>query len=66
MAYNVTPPPTAGPSGTKAFHTILAGRKCYRVSKDKNEVVWPPHLEAALMEGPGPTGQYTRSVRPGR
>ncbi|EIW57038.1 uncharacterized protein TRAVEDRAFT_65868 [Trametes versicolor FP-101664 SS1] len=51
MAYNVTPPPTAGPSGTKAFHTILAGRKCYRVSKDKNEVVWPPHLEAALMEG---------------
>ncbi|KAI0820514.1 hypothetical protein BC628DRAFT_1422847 [Trametes gibbosa] len=52
MSYNVTPPPTAaGPSGSKAFHTILAGRKCYRVSKEKNEVVWPPQLEAALMEG---------------
>lgn len=34
-----------------AFKTILAGRKCYRMSKDKNEVVWPPLLEAALMEG---------------
>ncbi|KAI0632606.1 hypothetical protein C8Q77DRAFT_1058743 [Trametes polyzona] len=44
-----SPSPKAGPS--KAFQTILAGRKCYRVSKDKNEVVWPPQLEAALMEG---------------
>ena len=41
------------PSSTPpaAFQTILAGRKCYRMSKDKNEVVWPPLLEAALMEG---------------
>ena len=39
------------PSPTEATQTILKGRKCYRVSKDKNEVVWPPHLEAALMEG---------------
>ncbi|KAH9856070.1 hypothetical protein C2E23DRAFT_882201 [Lenzites betulinus] len=54
MSYhNVTPPPTAaaGAPGSKAFRTILAGRKCYRVSKEKNEVVWPPQLEAALMEG---------------
>ncbi|KAH9926629.1 uncharacterized protein BXZ73DRAFT_49381 [Epithele typhae] len=39
------------PSPKQATQTILAGRKCYRISKDKNEVVWPPHLEAALMEG---------------
>lgn len=47
------PPPmsSAAPSSKHAFQTILAGRKCYRMSKDKNEVVWPPHLEAALMEG---------------
>ena len=43
----------AAPSSSKAnFETILAGRKCYRMSKEKNEVVWPPHLEQALMEGP--------------
>ncbi|KAI0365838.1 hypothetical protein BV20DRAFT_982315 [Pilatotrama ljubarskyi] len=45
------PPPSTDPSCSKAIQSILAGRKCYRVSKDKNEVVWPPHLEAALMEG---------------
>ncbi|TFK83852.1 hypothetical protein K466DRAFT_655020 [Polyporus arcularius HHB13444] len=41
----------SSPSPSGAFQTILSGRKCYRMSKDKNEVVWPPHLEAALMEG---------------
>ncbi len=42
----------AVPSSSKGnFETILAGRKCYRMSKEKNEVVWPPHLEQALMEG---------------
>ena len=41
------------PSCSKVnFEMILAGRKCYRMSKEKNEVVWPPHLEQALMEGP--------------
>ncbi|KAI0665508.1 hypothetical protein C8Q78DRAFT_986295 [Trametes maxima] len=42
---------SAGAGSSKTFETILAGRKCYRVSKDKNEVVWPPNLEAALIEG---------------
>ncbi|RPD58631.1 hypothetical protein L226DRAFT_466575 [Lentinus tigrinus ALCF2SS1-7] len=42
---------SSSPTPPAAFQTILAGRKCYRMSKDKNEVVWPPHLEAALMEG---------------
>ncbi|KAM5534138.1 hypothetical protein V8D89_012158 [Ganoderma adspersum] len=42
----------AVPSSSKSnFESILAGRKCYRMSKEKNEVVWPPHLEQALMEG---------------
>ncbi|KAI1787089.1 hypothetical protein LXA43DRAFT_737489 [Ganoderma leucocontextum] len=42
----------AVPSSSKTnFESILAGRKCYRMSKEKNEVVWPPHLEQALMEG---------------
>ncbi|KAI0351119.1 hypothetical protein OH77DRAFT_1439428 [Trametes cingulata] len=52
MSYNgPSTPPSTDPSCSKAIQSILAGRKCYRVSKDKNEVVWPPHLEAALMEG---------------
>ncbi len=34
-----------------AMQTILAGRKCYRVSVDKNTILWPPHLETALLEG---------------
>ncbi|KAI0776544.1 hypothetical protein BD413DRAFT_468258 [Trametes elegans] len=53
MSYNPPSSSRAGSSGSgsKTFQTILAGRKCYRVSKDKNEVVWPPQLEAALIEG---------------
>ena len=42
------------PSPEQAAKAILNGRKCYRMSKDKNEVVWPPHLEAALMKGASP------------
>lgn len=34
-----------------ALQTILAGRKCYRMSTDRDEVVWPPLLNSALMEG---------------
>ena len=45
------PTMSPAPNSQNAFKTILAGRKCYRMSKDKNEVVWPIHLEAALMEG---------------
>lgn len=39
------------PSHSNMCHAILAGRKCWRRPKNTNEVVWPPHLEAALMEG---------------
>lgn len=39
------------PSHPNAFRTIIAGRKCWRVPKNTDEVVWPSHLEAALMEG---------------
>ena len=50
------------PSPEQAAKAILNGRKCYRMSKDKNEVVWPPHLEAALMKGafhrPHPVRQH--------
>lgn len=34
-----------------AVETILSGRKCWRIMKGKNEPVWPPALEAALIEG---------------
>ncbi|KAI9060380.1 hypothetical protein FKP32DRAFT_1578107 [Trametes sanguinea] len=44
------PSPKAGSSKVVA-KKILAGRKCYRVSKTSNEVVWPPALEEALIEG---------------
>ncbi|PFH50436.1 hypothetical protein AMATHDRAFT_145028, partial [Amanita thiersii Skay4041] len=32
------------------FHTILGGRKCWKAQKS-GEIVWPPELEAALLEG---------------
>ncbi|OCH88142.1 hypothetical protein OBBRIDRAFT_805572 [Obba rivulosa] len=41
---------TASGSG-EAVNTILSERKCWRVMRDKDEVVWPPPLEAALIEG---------------
>ncbi|KAI0633112.1 hypothetical protein C8Q77DRAFT_1121720 [Trametes polyzona] len=34
-----------------AAKTILAGRKCVRMLKDSEELVWLPPLVAALMEG---------------
>ncbi|KAL4244355.1 TEC1 family protein [Abortiporus biennis] len=34
-----------------AVQTILTGRKCWRIMKGKDEAVWPPQLEAALIEG---------------
>ena len=44
---------SSDPCPVEATQAILAGRKCYRISKDKDEkeAVWPSHLEAALMEG---------------
>lgn len=42
--------PTDGETGT-AVQTILTGRKCWRIMKGKDEAVWPPALEAALIEG---------------
>ncbi|KAI0328812.1 hypothetical protein GY45DRAFT_1435875 [Cubamyces sp. BRFM 1775] len=52
MPYSNSAPPTpaAGPSKMIA-KKILAGRKCYRVSKTSNQVVWPPDIEEALIEG---------------
>ena len=41
---------SSGPNG--AVKTILEGRKCWRQMKGRDEVVWPPELEAALIEGP--------------
>jgi hypothetical protein len=35
----------------KAVKTILNSRKCWRNVKGKEEAVWPPELEAALIEG---------------
>ncbi|PIL26356.1 transcription factor [Ganoderma sinense ZZ0214-1] len=50
MSHTSLPVPSSSKSKSN-FESILAGRKCYRMSKEKNEVVWPPHLEQALMEG---------------
>lgn len=36
---------------SKAVKTILNSRKCWRNMKGKEEAVWPPELEAALIEG---------------
>ncbi|KAI0689017.1 hypothetical protein BC835DRAFT_1370856 [Cytidiella melzeri] len=35
----------------KAVKTILDSRKCWRNMKGKEEAVWPPELEAALIQG---------------
>lgn len=33
------------------IQTIVTGRKCWKTMKGKGEVVWPPYLEGALVEG---------------
>ena len=39
-------------SGTSdAVQSIVTSRKCWKTIKGKGEVVWPPYLEAALVEG---------------
>lgn len=35
----------------ETIHTIVTGRKCWKTMKGKGEVVWPPYLEAVLVEG---------------
>ncbi|KZT04855.1 uncharacterized protein LAESUDRAFT_727724 [Laetiporus sulphureus 93-53] len=35
----------------ETIQTIVTGRKCWKTMKGKGEVVWPPYLEAALVEG---------------
>ncbi|KAH9915512.1 uncharacterized protein B0H18DRAFT_959316 [Fomitopsis serialis] len=35
----------------ETIHTIVTGRKCWKTMKGKGEVVWPPFLELALVEG---------------
>ena len=42
--------PAENETGT-AVQTILTGRKCWRIMQGKEEAVWPPPLEAALIEG---------------
>ncbi|EKM53560.1 uncharacterized protein PHACADRAFT_259985 [Phanerochaete carnosa HHB-10118-sp] len=34
-----------------AVQSIVTSRKCWKTIKGKGEVVWPPQLEAALVEG---------------
>src|SRR5258708_34479764 len=34
-----------------AVNTIVSGRKSWKTLKGKGEAVWPPYLEAALIEG---------------
>ena len=41
---------SANPTG-EAVQSILKARKCWRSFKCKEEAVWPPELEAALIEG---------------
>ncbi|KAI0343521.1 hypothetical protein BDW22DRAFT_1180315 [Trametopsis cervina] len=50
ISYAVSP---AGASAgtSEAIQTIVTGRKCWKTIKGKGEVVWPPHLEAALVQG---------------
>src|SRR5580693_7732230 len=37
-----------------AVNTIVSGRKSWKTLKGKGEAVWPPYLEAALIEGAPP------------
>ena len=42
------------------IQTIVTGRKCWKTMKGKGEVVWPPYLEAALVEGASPSAPPPR------
>lgn len=43
------------------FNTVATGRKTYKTLKEKQEVIWPPCLEAALIDGKH--GLYIYSVQ---
>ncbi|KAL4249143.1 TEC1 family protein [Abortiporus biennis] len=48
LSYTV---PASGSGETNdVIQTIVTGRKCWKTIKGKGEVVWPPYLEAALVE----------------
>lgn len=48
-------------SGTSdAVQSIVTSRKCWKTIKGKGEVVWPPQLEAALVEGASPRRRALR------
>ncbi|KAH8105082.1 hypothetical protein BXZ70DRAFT_503765 [Cristinia sonorae] len=48
--FRATSIPKNGETG-KAVNTIVSNRKCWRILKGRDEAVWPPALEAALIEG---------------
>lgn len=48
LSYSVS---ASSPDTSDAIQTIVTGRKCWKTIKGKGEVVWPPYLEAALVEG---------------
>lgn len=41
----------------ETIQTIVTGRKCWKTMKGKGEVVWPPFLELALVEGTCPSAR---------
>ena len=43
-----------------AVNTIVSGRKSWKTLKGKGEAVWPPYLEAALIEGPSHPYSFRR------
>ncbi len=45
--------PASGPSSTtlEVFQSIVKGRKSWKTLRGNGEAVWPPELEAALLEG---------------
>ncbi|KAI0753543.1 hypothetical protein C8Q80DRAFT_1267926 [Daedaleopsis nitida] len=49
LSYSVSASASSGINDT--IQTIVTGRKCWKTMKGKGEVVWPPYLEAALVEG---------------
>ena len=56
LSYSVSP--SSGINDT--IQTIVTGRKCWKTMKGKGEVVWPPYLEAALVEGVSPSAPPPR------
>jgi transcriptional enhancer factor len=49
-ADSFTCPPLKNPATRDVFQSIVKGRKSWKSLKG-GEIVWPPELEAALIEG---------------